>query len=230
MDTGAENRYMIIVAGGMGQRMGAPVPKQFVTVAGRPLLMHTLDNLHRIDPEMELTLVLPEPFVDFWQSLCHRNGFQVKHEIVSGGETRFDSVKNGLARLPDSGLTGVHDGVRPLVTKRVVDKLFAAAAKSGAAIPVVKVNESLRELDEEGNHKPADRKRFRVVQTPQVFSNEILKEAYKLPNRDSFTDDASVVEAAGYKITLIDGNTENIKVTRPADLKIAAAFLDTPTS
>ncbi|MGN0036335.1 MAG: 2-C-methyl-D-erythritol 4-phosphate cytidylyltransferase [Bacteroidaceae bacterium] len=213
-------KYVLIVAGGKGLRMGGEVPKQFLPVGGRPVLMRTLDVFHRYDPQMDIVLVLPAAQQDYWRALCREYGFAVPHRVADGGETRFHSVKNGLALVGDEGLVGVHDGVRPFVSAEVIDRLYAEAADGGAAVPVVGVVETLRHLG-----RTVSRDEYCLVQTPQVFQVPLLKQAYQAPYSPAFTDDASVVEAMGATVRQVEGNRENIKLTTPFDLKIAQALL-----
>lgn len=211
-------KYVIIVAGGKGLRMGAGLPKQFLLLDGKPVLMHTLQRFYDFDPAVSLILVLPEAHQAYWQKLCGEYGFTVPHTVACGGETRFHSVKNGLAKVTENGLVGVHDGVRPFVSAPTIRQCFDRALETGAAIPVLPVTDTLRELAGEKSHT-VDRNRYCTVQTPQVFRTEVLQEAYRKPYSDTFTDDASVVEASGFSITLVPGNRENIKITTPFDLK-----------
>lgn len=218
------DKYAIIVAGGKGKRMNSETPKQFLQVAENPILMHTIQKINGFDPSLQIILVLPEPFIDFWKSLCNRFDFVVSHKVINGGDTRFDSVKCGLNHIKPNSLVAIHDGVRPLVSRSTWKTVFKTAEKLGNAIPAVKVNESIREL--EGNFsKPVIRQNFRLIQTPQCFQSGLILEAYEQAYRDSFTDDATVVEALGERINLVEGNFENIKITRPVDLKFAEAFL-----
>ncbi|MGM9705718.1 MAG: 2-C-methyl-D-erythritol 4-phosphate cytidylyltransferase [Prevotella sp.] len=220
--------YVIIVAGGKGLRMGADVPKQFLPVGGRPVLMRTIERFARHDASISIILVLPEHQQDYWRRLCAEYGFDVPHTIVNGGETRFHSSLNGLRAIPDdvSGTVGIHDGVRPFVSQEVIQRCYAAARTDGAAIPVCPVVDTLRLVnDEKGGHNVL-RSNYRVVQTPQVFDIAIAKRAFDVPYREEFTDDASVVEASGHAVTMVDGNRENIKITTPFDLKIAEMLLD----
>lgn len=220
-------RCVLIVAGGKGLRMGKDLPKQFIPLQGKPLLMHTVEAFHRWDPEAELTLVLPRDHQPYWQMLCREIGCKVPHRIADGGETRFHSVRNGLELLvpeEDGTWVAVHDGVRPFVAPEVITACFEEVERSGAVIPVVPVVDSLRETDANGSH-PVDRDRYRVVQTPQVFEYGVLKKAYEQRYDPCFTDDASVVEASGYPIQTVSGNRENIKITTPFDLLIAEAVL-----
>lgn len=216
---------ILIVAGGRGTRMGGPQPKQFLELAGRPVLMHTLEAFDRWDASARLIVVLPEDQIDTWKRLCEAHVFGRIHRVVAGGETRFHSVRNGLGAVASDGLIAVHDGVRPLVAPSVIAACFAAAADGGAAVPVVPVVESVREVDADGGSRPVDRTRLRVVQTPQVFRADVLRAAYCLPYDPRFTDDASVVEASGVAVRLVPGNRENIKLTTPMDLLLAEQLM-----
>ena len=216
---------ILIVAGGRGTRMGGPQPKQFLELAGRPVLMHTLEAFDRWDASARLIVVLPEDQIDTWKRLCEAHVFSRIHRVVAGGETRFHSVRNGLGAVASNGLIAVHDGVRPLVAPSVIAACFAAAADGGAAVPVVPVVESVREVDADGGSRPVDRTRLRVVQTPQVFRADVLRAAYCLPYDPRFTDDASVVEASGVAVRLVPGNRENIKLTTPLDLLLAEQLM-----
>lgn len=216
---------ILIVAGGRGTRMGGPQPKQFLKLAGRPVLMHTLEAFDRWDASARLIVVLPEDQIDTWKRLCEAHVFGRIHRVVAGGETRFHSVRNGLGAVASNGLIAVHDGVRPLVAPSVIAACFAAAADGGAAVPVVPVVESVREVDADGGSRPVDRTRLRVVQTPQVFRADVLRAAYCLPYDPRFTDDASVVEASGVAVRLVPGNRENIKLTTPMDLLLAEQLM-----
>ena len=216
---------ILIVAGGRGTRMGGPQPKQFLELAGRPVLMHTLEAFDRWDASVRLIVVLPEDQIDTWKRLCEAHVFGRIHRVVAGGETRFHSVRNGLDAVASDGLIAVHDGVRPLVAPSVIAACFAAAADGGAAVPVVPVVESVREVDADGGSRPVDRTRLRVVQTPQVFRADVLRAAYCLPYDPRFTDDASVVEASGVAVRLVPGNRENIKLTTPMDLLLAEQLM-----
>jgi 2-C-methyl-D-erythritol 4-phosphate cytidylyltransferase len=218
------NKYVIIVAGGKGKRMHSETPKQFLTVAGKPILMHTIRKFSGFSKELTINLVLPSPFIDFWNSLCKLFDFHLPHNVIEGGESRFFSVKNGLYNIADHSLVAIHDGVRPLVSHETIQRVFQVAGDKGNAVPVIKINESIRQLDDEDSH-PVDRKRYRLIQTPQCFQSEILLKGYDQDYCEDFTDDATVVEALGIKINLVEGNFENIKITRPADLKIAESFL-----
>lgn len=222
------NHYAIVVAGGQGLRMGADLPKQFLPIGGRPVLMHTLEAFERASPGIRLILVLPTGQQDFWKSLCQKHGFTLPHAIADGGETRFHSVLNGLHAIREdadsNAIVGVHDGVRPFVSEEVIRRCYAAAQEHEAVVPVTPVVETLRELT--GNTSiTKDRSRYRLVQTPQTFCLSVLRRAYEQPYRETFTDDASVVEALGIPVKLVEGNRENIKITTPFDLVIAEALL-----
>lgn len=217
--------YAIIVAGGKGLRMGAELPKQFLPIGGRPVLMHTLEAFARAIPSLQLVLVLPAEQQDFWKDLCRQHRFTLPHAIVPGGQTRFHSVLNGLHSIDagEEAIVGVHDGVRPFASADVIRRCYEAARQQGAVVPVVPVVETLRQLSDDES-TTVDRTRFRLVQTPQTFRLSLLRRAYEQPYRESFTDDASVVEAYGQAVTLVEGNRENIKLTTPFDLTVAEAL------
>ncbi len=215
---------VIIVAGGKGKRMQSETPKQFLNISNKPILLHTIERFYNFSNDINIVVVLPAPFIEFWKSLCRKYNCTIKHKVVEGGDARFFSVKNGLAHISKNSLVAVHDGVRPLVSDDTIYNVIEAARKKGNAIPVVKINESVRKLDSE-NTFPVDRKNYRMIQTPQCFHTDLLKKAYEQNFNESFTDDATVVEALGEKINLVDGNFENIKITRPVDLKFAKAYL-----
>lgn len=230
--------YIIIVAGGKGLRMGGDVPKQFLPIGGKPVLMHTLQRFRDYSEELQIILVLPREQQEYWKELCKEYGFTVEHRVADGGATRFHSVQNGLALIPDDaqGVVGVHDGVRPFVSLDVIARCYDTARQTGTAIPVVPVVETLRHIDnEEQASRTVSRADYRLVQTPQTFDIQLLKAANSHAlsvSGDSvaaiaalFTDDASVVEAYGHTVTLVDGNRENIKITTPFDLKVAEAML-----
>ncbi|MDX8338028.1 2-C-methyl-D-erythritol 4-phosphate cytidylyltransferase [Draconibacterium sp. IB214405] len=217
-------KFALIVAGGSGNRMQASVPKQFLEIEGKPVLMYTFEAFLSFDPTIEFILVLPENQVEHWKELCHKHFFTINYKLAFGGENRFQSVKNGLAQINDDGIVFIHDGVRPLVAKETIEHCFSEAKKSGNALPVVPPSESVRYSDDSGN-KAVDRSRYFLVQTPQTFDVQIIKEAYQKAQHENFTDDASVLENAGHRIHLVDGNRENIKITWPQDLIIAKSFL-----
>lgn len=214
----------LIVAGGKGERMNAHIPKQFLEIQGKPVLMHTLEAFHRFDTAIRIILVLPANQFVTWERLCKKHAFGVPHEIAAGGATRFDSVKNGLQAVQPPALIAVHDGVRPLVSADTIDRCYAAAAMHGAAIPVMEPVDSIRQLTADGSQS-VDRSAFRLVQTPQVFDAALLKKAYEQEYSPLFTDDASVAENTGIKINLVEGNRENIKITTAQDLALAEILL-----
>ncbi len=217
-------KFALIVAGGSGSRMKDPVPKQFLEILGRPILMHTFDAFVRYDSQIEFILVLPKDQVDNWYSLCNKFRFEINYKLAPGGETRFQSVKNGLDIISENGIVFIHDGVRPLVSAQTIQNCYKTTLKKGNALPVVPVSESLRFSNSEGN-KAVDRAHYFLVQTPQTFKTEVIKEAYQQSFSDTFTDDASVLENHGGTINLVDGNRENIKITYPEDLIVAKSFL-----
>jgi 2-C-methyl-D-erythritol 4-phosphate cytidylyltransferase len=215
--------YAIIVAAGNGKRMGTEIPKQFIEIAGKPLLMHTLEKFKTFDASIELITVLPENQLHYWEELRKKYSFDVSQTIVTGGPIRFLSVRNGLQYVNSPGLVAIHDGVRPFVSVDTIRRCFETAGKYGNAIPVISPADSLRMLTEQGNH-PVDRQNVKQIQTPQVFDTELIKKAYLQEYRPEFTDDATVLEITGAKINLVEGNRENIKLTNPEDILIAEAL------
>jgi 2-C-methyl-D-erythritol 4-phosphate cytidylyltransferase len=210
-------KYAIIVAGGSGSRMKSELPKQFIEIAGLPILMHTLLRFKEADATIEIVLVLPENQIEFWQELLVKYDSKIDHQIVKGGASRFQSGKNGLAIIDDNSLVAIHDGVRPFVSKDVILRSFEMAEMKGNAVVSVASKDSVRLL--EGSHNQAiDRSTIRMIQTPQTFQTNLLKAAFTQEESPLFTDDASVFESAGYMINLIDGDYENIKITTPEDL------------
>ena len=218
-------RYTIIVAGGSGQRMKSPVPKQFMELNQKPVLMHTIEKFYSTGSSINIVVVLPKSYQSVWASLCDRHQFNVPHQICDSGSTRFQSVKNGLAHCKEEGIIAVHDGVRPLIHPDLIHKLYNEAESNSAVIPVYPVLESIRKSDKEGS-KALDRSKYYTVQTPQCFSSELLQNAYQQNEKDTFTDDASVVEALGKVVHLIKGDRMNIKLTTPEDFVFAEALLN----
>lgn len=219
-----KEKYIIIVAGGKGLRMGSNIPKQFLPVKGLPILMHTINAFSQADHMIHIILVLPEEHQYYWKKLCLKYRFNTAHAIVSGGENRFQSVKNALLLIPPGVIVGVHDGVRPFVSSSVILNCYEEAQKLGAIIPVVPLAESIRR--KQGKKSVSvNRNNYFSVQTPQVFQSEIILKAYEQEYKETFTDDASVVESSGYKIYLFEGNPENIKITTPFDIRIAETIL-----
>ena len=217
-------KYVIIVAGGKGIRMSADLPKQFLKLGDKPILMHTILQFAEYDPTMKIIVVLPQDQQDFWKGLCRQYDFMVPHKIANGGDTRFQSVKNGLAFIRETGLVGIHDGVRPFVTNEVIDRCYKTAEVTGAVIPVIDILETVREVLPEGS-RSVNRNSYKVVQTPQVFQNDLLLRAYNQLYREEYTDDASVVESCDIKVTLVEGNRENIKITTPLDMMLGEVIL-----
>ena len=218
------DKYVIIVAGGKGLRMGSDLPKQFLPLGGKPVLMHTLEVFRRYDAALHIILVLPHEQQDFWKQLCAEHDFRIEHQVADGGETRFHSVKNGLALVQTAGLVGVHDGVRPFVSVEVIRRCYELAERQRAVIPVIDVVETVRHLTDAGS-ETVSRDDYKLVQTPQVFEVQLLKQAYAQEFTPFFTDDASVVEALGVPVYLAAGNRENIKITTPFDLKVGSVLL-----
>ena len=219
-------KYAIIVAGGKGLRMGGELPKQFIPVEGRPVLMRTLDRFHACDSGIRIILVLPRDHPPYWQELCREYDFRVPHRIADGGPTRFHSVQNGLALVDDpEALVAVHDGVRPFVASEVIEACYREAEAHGAVVPVIPVVETVRQLVGEAS-VTVPRDAYRLVQTPQTFRASLLRRAYEQPFCEAFTDDASVVEALGEAVCLVEGNRENIKLTTPYDLIVAKALVE----
>lgn len=219
--------YVIIVAGGKGLRMGGDIPKQFLPVGGKPVLMRTLERFREYSPALSIILVLPKAQQEYWKELCKEYSFTVEHTIANGGETRFHSVQNGLAIIPDEeqGIVGVHDGVRPFVSTEVIRRCYDTARTAKAVIPVTPVVETLRYVGGKGTDRNVLRSDFRLVQTPQTFDIQLLKEANRQEYSEAFTDDASVVEGIGATVTMVEGNRENIKITTPFDLKVAEVLI-----
>ncbi len=217
------DKIALIVAGGAGTRMNTEVPKQFLPIAGLPILMHSIKKFWNFENSIRIIVVLPENQIKYWKKLCKEYRFSIKHELRKGGETRFHSVKNGLRGLKPRVLVAIHDGVRPLVSRNTIKRCFAKAEKTGAAIPVIAICETLRIVQGSENHM-ADRAKYKIVQTPQIFLSDLLIKAYKKPFDESFTDDAAVVEKIGQKISMVEGNPENIKITSKLDLTVAEAY------
>jgi len=232
-------KIVLIVAGGRGERMQSDIPKQFIEVAGKPILMHTIEAFIRYDSGLPIFVVLPADQIKFWENLCSKYSFKFPHHLVVGGETRFHSVKNGLAAVSDflatfyhdksenekySVLIAVHDGVRPLVSEATIRRCFDEAEKFGTAIPSLDLIDSLRSIHTK-HSQSLDRSAYKLVQTPQVFNFNILQKAYEQEFSPLFTDDASVVESIGLNIHLTEGNRENIKLTTAFDLELASFLL-----
>ena len=220
----SRNLYALIVAGGAGKRMGTEVPKQFLELAGKSVLMHTIDRFRSFDNSIRIITVIPEDQFKHWEALLKKYSFSTPHTVIKGGSSRFMSVKNGLEIVVKTGLVAIHDGVRPFVSSGTIKRCFEAAEKYGNAIPVINNTNSLRLLTEQGSI-PVNRKHIMLVQTPQVFKTELIKKAYSQDYCEDFTDDATVLEKTGAVIHLVEGNRENIKITNPEDLLIASALM-----
>jgi len=216
--------YALIVAGGSGERMKAEIPKQFIEIAGKPILMHTIERFIDFDGSIEIITVLPENQLRFWSDLQKKYSFTIPHTLVKGGKTRFESVRNGLGFTDEPGLVAIHDGVRPFVSIDTIRRCFETAGKLGNAIPVISPSDSLR-IETENGSMPVDRTKIKLIQTPQVFRTDLIMYAYRQDYLPEFTDDAIVLERTGAKINLVEGNRENIKITTPEDLFIARALI-----
>ncbi len=218
-------QYTIIVAGGNGSRMRCSMPKQFLEINNKPILLHTVQKMHQSLDNSEIILVLPKAEFKNWENICQKHKFNISHKLVEGGNTRFESVKNGLKKIKESSVIAIHDGVRPLVNKNVVKQCMLIAKDKGSAVPVIKVDDSLRKKTLNGSIS-VNRNEFLIVQTPQCFKSEIILKAYQQNFNNKFTDDASVVEDLGLEIQLVEGNKENIKITTPEDLKKAKFYFE----
>ena len=217
-------RYAIIVAGGSGTRMGGDVPKQFLELGGKPVLFHSIEKFHEFDSEMTIIVVLPKDKIEYWQKIIEERNFSIKHEVVAGGDSRFMSVKNGLALVDEDGIVAVHDGVRPLVSVELIKKTIEMAEKLGNAVPITYPVDSVRMITEKGI-VPVDRRDIMMIQTPQVFKASYLKEAYDQLYHPMFTDDATVMNSKGHKIFFLDGERQNIKLTTQEDMLVAEVFM-----
>ncbi|WP_115375437.1 2-C-methyl-D-erythritol 4-phosphate cytidylyltransferase [Adhaeribacter pallidiroseus] len=216
--------YAILVAGGSGTRMQSHLPKQFISIGGWPILMHTIQRFFSYNPQIKVVVVLPADQILFWKQLCTENNFTLPHQVVAGGNSRFASVNNGLAVITGEGVVAVHDGVRPFAPVNIINEAFAVAAQKGNAVVAVPLKESIRKITHDGS-QALDRDMYRLVQTPQCFQLSLLRQAYQLPEEAAFTDDASVLERLGEKINLVPGAYENLKITTPEDLIWAESFL-----
>jgi 2-C-methyl-D-erythritol 4-phosphate cytidylyltransferase len=217
------HKTVIITAGGIGNRMKSDIPKQFIELHGKTILEHTLLSFFKFDSKIQLILTLPKDWISFWNEICEKNNFLIPHEIVSGGKERYHSIKNAL-KIAQGDFIAIHDGVRPLVSMETIKNAFETAELKGNAIPVIPLKESIRFIENEDS-KALNRSNYFIVQTPQVFEKNLINTAYKNEFHDKITDDASLVEEMGVKIHVFLGNEENIKITSPIDLKIAAISL-----
>lgn len=218
-------KFVIITAGGSGTRMGSRTPKQFLEIGGKPVLRLTIEKFLAYDPDIRVIVTLPSSGKQWWKEYCETSGFIERYTMANGGLTRFHSVKNALEYVPDGVLVAVHDGVRPFVSTDFLSSMFDAASRCEGVIPVLPVVDSLREVGVDGSSLPVDRSRYVAVQTPQIFRSEMLKKAYSQAYSTLFTDDASVFEAAGFKVSLCEGLKGNFKITTPEDLSLAEAIL-----
>jgi 2-C-methyl-D-erythritol 4-phosphate cytidylyltransferase len=230
------SEYALIVAGGKGTRIKSKLPKQFLELTGKPILLHTLEAFYRYSENITIVLVLPEDDFTIWNDICKKYNFKKPIVLQKGGETRFQSVKNGLEKVTGPGLVAIHDGVRPLVSEDIIGASFRLAAVHQSAVAAVRLKESIRMTDQaclqegssarrQDNTKAMDRSRFRLIQTPQTFTIDLIKQAYQLKEDPTMTDDASVVEKLGHTISLFEGSYENIKITTPEDLIVAEALV-----
>ena len=218
-------KYAIVVAGGSGTRMGGSLPKQFMLLRDKPVLYYTLKVFLEAYDDLEIVLVLPVDYTDMGQEIIDAFFDKERIRITAGGDTRFQSVKNGLSLIDEESIIFVHDGVRCLVTKEMIQRCYLQAVETGTAIPVVPSKDSIRLITEEGN-EALDRNKVMLVQTPQTFHSKILLSAFQIDYKDKFTDEATVVEAYGMKVSLVEGEENNIKITRPVDLLIAESILN----
>ena len=222
--TPQKSLYALIVAGGSGSRMQSNVPKQFMKLGDKPVLLHTLEAFHNFDRNIQLVLVLPATEISLWKEIRKEREVKIPHAIVEGGASRFQSVKQGLALVPPEALVAIHDGVRPFIQKETLEQAYAMAAEKGAAITTVPLKESIRRVSGEGS-KAEDRSNFYIVQTPQIFQARLIKKAYRQEESSRFTDCASVAEAAGHEVFMVEGSYSNIKITSPEDMLLAEALL-----
>lgn len=219
-----KTKSVIIVAGGKGLRMGQDIPKQFIPIGGKPVLMHTIETFYNYDDKIEIILVLSPDYFDYWQKLRFEYTFTIPHQITHGGETRFHSVKNGLEMVKND-IVAVHDAARPFASKELIEKCFEEACIGKAVIPALDATDSLREMTDDLHSKIIDRNKIKLVQTPQVFLTDVLRKAYNQEYIQTFTDDASVVESIGENVLLVKGETSNIKITTPFDLEVAKLLI-----
>lgn len=218
--------YAIIVAAGSGSRMKTALPKQFLELSGKPVLVRTLEKFNLFNPHIELLLVLNVEYIQFWEDLCRTIHFSVPHKIIAGGKERFFSVKNAIDCIDDeTAIVAIHDAVRPLVSMKTLEAVYHTGREKSAAVPVVSIHDSIRKVDELGKSQPIDRQHLRIVQTPQCFELNVLRKAYEQTYHPSFTDDATVVESSGISIHLVEGNWSNIKITTPEDLRMAESLV-----
>jgi 2-C-methyl-D-erythritol 4-phosphate cytidylyltransferase len=222
------NKHALIVAGGSGIRMGQDIPKQFLHLAGKPILMHTIEKFYEYDNEINIVVVLPGSQIIYWENLVDEFSFTIPHKTAIGGTERFYSVKNGLSYISAPSVVAIHDGVRPLVSIETINRCFEAAMIYGNSVPVVTPSDSLRIVTNKGS-KPVNRELIKLIQTPQVFDTNKIQTAYNQKFNPAFTDDATVLEKTGEKIVLVEGNVQNIKITTPLDLLMAEELMKRST-
>lgn len=213
------NCSIIITAGGIGKRMGGDLPKQFLNLGGKPVLMRTLELFHAYNAKAQLILTLPNDWMEYWNDLLKEHGCSIPHQLIDGGQERYHSIKNALSYC-SGDFVAVHDGVRPLVNYETLDRCFTSVEQYEQVIPVMPVKESMRQVFDDAS-RAVNRAEYCIVQTPQCFKKEVLLKAYEIPFHKGITDDASLVEEAGFNIHLVEGNEENIKITTPFDLRVA---------
>jgi len=218
--------YAVIVAGGTGSRMGGDIAKQFLDLGDKPVILHTVEAFMKLSFPVEIILVVPSAYRQYWKDYCSEKHLAFSHILVSGGITRFHSVKNALKYVTKDAIVAIHDGVRPFVSKDFLESLFKLAQEKEAVVPVIQVVDSMRKLTGEGKSEFANREEFVIVQTPQIFHSDIILKAYEQAYSPLFTDDASVVESIGTKIFLAEGNCYNIKITKPEDLVLAQTIIN----
>jgi 2-C-methyl-D-erythritol 4-phosphate cytidylyltransferase len=216
--------YALIVAGGSGSRMNSDIPKQFLLLNNKPVLIHSIEAFYHSDLQPEIIVVLNSKYYKHWEDICIKYNFNIPHKLAKGGNQRFDSVKNGLKEVKEESIIAVHDAVRPIINNELITRAFLEAEVNGTAIAAVTGNDSIRQM-QKNTSVALNRETIFLIQTPQAFRSEILKKAYQQPYRNEFTDDASVVEKLGVKINIIHGSMTNIKITHPEDLRIAQLFL-----
>jgi 2-C-methyl-D-erythritol 4-phosphate cytidylyltransferase len=217
-------KIAIIVAGGTGTRMQSTIPKQFIEINGKPVIIYSLEIFYQYDNFIQFIIALHPDYFSMWGKIIKKYPVFSGIRIVPGGESRFHSVLNALKMIDGEYIIAIHDAVRPLVSRETISRCFKTAETDGCAIPCLEISESVREITSTGT-RPVNRDKFRTIQTPQVFRSDILKTAYRQKYRNNFTDDATVVEKAGYRITLVEGNRENIKITTKEDLILAETLL-----
>jgi 2-C-methyl-D-erythritol 4-phosphate cytidylyltransferase len=219
-----QEEYALIVAGGTGTRMGGAIPKQFLELKGVPILVRTVNAFFRYAPDIQIVIVLPAGEMETWGRMAARYSLPTSIQVQAGGSSRFQSVKRGLEKVGSDGLVAIHDGVRPLVSEDIIAASFRLAAEHGSAVASVRLRDSIRVTDQHGT-RSLDRSQYRLIQTPQTFRSELIRRAYELPEEPSLTDDASVAERSGHKISLFEGSYRNIKITSPEDMLVAEALL-----